>query len=153
MAFAEVASFFILFLAAATAIYAAYIDMRDFRIPNGLVLLLAGLFLLHAVLSGRWVEIHWNLALALLMFALMLLFYSRNWMGGGDVKILTVAFLWVGFRCAMPFAILLLLFSTIHVIAAKFNLVRVRMAGKRKQIAFAPTVAAAMASIFLLNCI
>lgn len=153
MAFAEVASLFILILAAATAIYAAYIDMRDFRIPNGLVLLLAGLFVLNSVLSGRWVEIHWNLALAFLMFVLTLLFYSRNWMGGGDVKILTVAFLWVGFRCAMPFAILLLLFSTIHVMAAKFNLVRVRMIGKRKQIAFAPAVAAAMVSVFFLNCI
>ena len=37
------------------------------------------------------------------MFFVMMFFYAQNWLGGGDVKILTVAFLWVGIRYALPF--------------------------------------------------
>jgi prepilin peptidase CpaA len=47
---------------------------------------------------------------AALMFVVMLAFYSIGWLGGGDVKILTVAFLWTGSSGALPFAILLSFF-------------------------------------------
>ena len=47
------------------------------------------------------------------MFGVMLYFYAHNWMGGGDVKILTVGFLWVGFACALPFAVLLAVFALV----------------------------------------
>jgi prepilin peptidase CpaA len=116
---------------------------------------LAGLFVLHAFLSGRWPGIAWNVGLALLIFAVMLYFYSQNLLGGGDVKLLTVAFLWAGVDCALPFAILLLLFATVHVIAGKLGWVVLRRVGedKRSRIAFAPSVAAALIGIFMLGCL
>jgi Flp pilus assembly protein protease CpaA len=101
----------VLVITAAVLFYVALTDFKEFKIRNELTLVLAGLFVVHSLLSGRWVIAHWNLAFAALMFGVMLYFYSQNLMGGGDIKILTVGFLWVGFRCALPFAVLLAIFS------------------------------------------
>jgi hypothetical protein len=53
------------------------------------------------MLSGR-VSAHGNVAFAALMFCVMLYFYAQNLMGGGDVKIWTVGFLWVRSLCIFP---------------------------------------------------
>jgi prepilin peptidase CpaA len=45
-----------------------------------------------------------------------MLFYGLGWMGGGDVKILAVAFLWTGLS-----AVLLALFGILHTSAAKLG--------------------------------
>jgi prepilin peptidase CpaA len=96
----------------------------------------------------------WNVGFALLIFAVMLYFYSQGLLGGGDVKLLTVAFLWAGVDCALPFALLLSLFATVHTIAGKLGWVEVQHLGqdKRSRIAFAPSVAAALIGIFMLGC-
>ena len=62
-------------------------------------------------------------------------------MGGGDLKLLTVAILWVGPFCALPFALFLLLFAGIHAVAAKFKFVEGKAVGERRSVAFAPAVA------------
>ena len=95
----------VLVITAAVLFYAAWNDLRRHRIPNELVAVLAGLFVVHAILSGRWTGMHWNIAFAFLMFLVMLVFYIRKTMGGGDLKLLTVGFLWAGYACALPFAI------------------------------------------------
>jgi len=87
------------------------------------------------------------------MFCVMLYFYSQNLMGGGDVKILAVGFLWVGFSCALPFAVLLAIFAAVHGVAGKFGWVEVQQVGDRKRIPLAPSVAAAMIVCFLLGCL
>jgi prepilin peptidase CpaA len=97
--------------------------------------------------------VHWNLALAALMFFVMLYFYAQNLMGGGDVKILTVAFLWIGFNCALVFAVLLAVSSAVHVLAAKLKWVEVQQVGERQRIPLAPSVAAAMILCFILGCL
>ncbi len=74
-------------------------------------------------------------------------------MGGGDVKLLTVAFLWVGPSCALPFALFLLLFVSIHTVAAKLKLVESQVAGERTQVAFAPSIAAALIGVFMVGCL
>ena len=121
MAFSAALSHVVLVITAAVLFYVALTDFKEFRLHNELILVLAGLFVVHALLSGRWVIAHWNLAFAALMFGAMLYFYGQNLMGGGDVKILTVGFLWVGFRCALPFAVLLAIFAGVHVVAAMFG--------------------------------
>jgi prepilin peptidase CpaA len=150
---AYIASHIVLVITASLLFYAALTDLKEYKIRNELILVLLGLFVLHAFLSGRWVYIHWNLGLAFLMLIIMMFFYSQRLMGGGDVKILAVAFLWVGLRCAFPFAILLLVFTTIHTIAAKFGWVHVRRIDNRKLIPFAPSVAAALIGTFMLGCL
>src|SRR5262245_55447981 len=152
MAVSAALSHVVLVITAAVLFYFALTDFKQFKIRNDLILVLVGLFVVHALLSGRWVFAHWNLALAVLMFCVMLYFYSQNLMGGGDVKILTIAFLWIGFNCALVFAVLLALSSAVHVLAAKFK-VEVEQVGERKRIPLPPSVAAAMIICFVLGCL
>ena len=153
MAFSAPLSHVVLVITAAVLFYVALTDFKEFKIHNELILVLAGLFVVHAFLSGRWVIAHWNLGFAALMFAAMLYFYGQNLMGGGDVKILTVGFLWVGFRCALPFAVMLAIFAWVHVLAAKFGWAQVQQVGDRKRIPLAPSVAGALILCLILGCL
>src|SRR5262245_22240345 len=153
MAFSPSLSHVVLVITGAVLFYVALTDFKQFKIRNELILVLAGLFVVHALLSGRWVIAHWNLAFAALMFGVMLEFYGQNWMGGGDVKILTVGFLWFGFHCALPFAVLLAVFAAVHVVAAKFGWAEVQHVGDKKRIPLAPSVAAALILCFILGCL
>jgi prepilin peptidase CpaA len=153
MALAPTLSQVVLVITAGVLFYVALTDLKYFKIRNELILVLAGLFILHALLSGRWISAHWNLGFAALMFSIMLYFYAQNAMGGGDIKILTVAFLWVGVGCAFPFAILLALCAALHVASAKFGWADVQEVGGRKRIPLAPSVAVAMILCFLLGCL
>lgn len=109
-------------LAAGILVYAAITDLKEFRIPNELIIVLGLLFFIHAGLARQWTFIPWNIGLALLVLALLLIFYVPGHVGGGDVKLLTVAFLWTGIDCAFAFSVLLLAFVMLHVAAAKFGL-------------------------------
>jgi prepilin peptidase CpaA len=153
MAFSPTLSHVVLVITGGVLFYAALTDFKYFKIRNELILVLAGLFVLHALLSGRWMSAHWNLGFAAVMFAIMLYFYAQNAMGGGDIKILTVAFLWVGISCAFPFAVLLAVCAALHVAAAKFGWADIQEVGGRKRIPLAPSVAAAMILCFLLGCL
>jgi prepilin peptidase CpaA len=133
--------------------YVGLTDLKEYRIRNELVLVLAGLFFLYAALSGRWVTIHWNIGFALLMFLIMLFAYTKNLMGGGDLKILTVAFLWVGVDCALLFSVLLFVFAALHTLAAKRGWLGAQTVDGRVRIAFAPAVAGALIGTFLLGCL
>ena len=153
MALSASLSHVVLVITAAVLFYVALTDFKEFKIRNEFIVVLAGLFIVHALLSGRWVSAHWNLAFAALMFCTMLCFYGPKLMGGGDVKILTVGFLWVGFRCALPFAVLLAIFATLHVVAAKFGWAQVQQVGDKKRIPLAPSIAGALILCFILGCL
>jgi Flp pilus assembly protein protease CpaA len=153
MAFSAPLSHVVLVITAAVLFYVGLTDFKQFKIRNELILVLAGLFVVHAVLSGRWVSAHWNMAFAAIMFGVMLYYYAQNWMGGGDVKILSVGFLWVGADCAFPFAVLLAVFAAAHVVAANFGWVEVQQVGDKKRIPLAPSVAAALILCFILGCL
>ena len=142
----------VLILTSATLFWVAFTDFRQFKIRNELVLVLVGLFLLHSVVSGRWIEIHWHIGLAAVMLAGMLYYYSQGLMGGGDVKLLAVAFLWTGPWAALPFAILLLIFVGVHVLAARVGwaVVQRNETGKQR-IPLAPAIAAALIGTFMLG--
>jgi Flp pilus assembly protein protease CpaA len=141
----------VIIITATILFYVAINDLREYRIRNEYVITIACLYGIYAFLSGEWVYAHWNIALALLMFIVLLIFYTQNWLGGGDVKILTVGFLWAGQRYAMPFSLLLLIFSFIHVYAAKFGLVGARYIDGKLRLAFAPSVAGALIGMFVLR--
>jgi prepilin peptidase CpaA len=150
---AAVLSHVVLVITAGMLFYVAFTDLKHYTIRNDLVLAIGALFFLHAALSGRWVLMHWNIGFAVLMFAVMLVLYAQNWMGGGDLKLLTVAFLWVGLNCALVFALLLLVFASLHTLAAKFGWVSAQQVEGRTRIAFAPTIAAGLIGTFMLGCL
>jgi len=152
MAASAVLAHTVLVITAAVLFYAAWNDLRNYRIPNELIVVLAGLFVIHAVLSGRWTGMHWNFALAFLMFLIMLFFYIQKTMGGGDLKLLTVGFLWSGYACALPFTIFLLVFALIHAIIVKMGIVKA-IGPDGRRVPFAPTIAAALIGIFMLGCL
>jgi prepilin peptidase CpaA len=149
----EFLSQIVLLVTATTLFYVAMTDLREFKIRNALVITLACLYGIYAFLSGQWVTAYWNnVGFAFLMFIVMLVFYSKKWLGGGDVKILTIAFLWVGFRYAMPFVLMLMVFAVTHIVMAeKFKWVPVRRAEGRARIPFAPSIAAALIGVFALR--
>ena len=47
-------------------------------------------------------------------FAVLLLFYTRRVLGGGDVKLLAVVSLWVDLHCALLFSVLLFVLICLH---------------------------------------
>lgn len=146
-----VASESVLILTAAILFYIALTDLREFKIRNDLIIVLLGLFFVHAVLSGRWVTLYWNLGFALFFFLILLYNYSRKLVGGGDVKLLTVAFLWVGVTYALPFTLLLLAFAIVHAIAAWLGWARVQQTGHGKLVPFAPSIAGALICTFAFS--
>ena len=144
----------VLILTAAVLFYVAFTDFKHYKIRNEVILVLAGLFLLYVFILGSWTTLLWNFGFAALLFLVMLYFYSMRLMGGGDLKLLTVALLWVGPSCAAPFAVFLLFFAGIHTLAAKLKFVKTRVEGEHKEaIAFAPSIAAALISIFMVGCL
>ena len=152
MATSPVLAHTVLVITAAVLFYAAWNDLRRHKIPNELVAVLAGLFVVHAILSGRWTGMHWNFAVAFLMFLIMLVFYIQKMMGGGDLKLLTVGFLWAGLSCALPFAVFLLAFALIHAFLIKKGIVK-GIGEDGRHVAFAPAIAAALIGIFMLGCL
>jgi prepilin peptidase CpaA len=145
----------VLVMTGAVLFYVAFNDLRHYKIHNELIVVLIVLFFIHALVSGRWVSAHWNVAFAFLMFMTMLLLYSRHLMRGGDVKLLSVVSLWVGIHCALPFAILVVLFAGMHVVGTKLGWVSVPRPdnGERERIPFAPSIAAALIGVFMLGCL
>jgi prepilin peptidase CpaA len=152
MAYASFADV-VLIVTAATLFYVALTDLREFKIRNELLLVLAALYFLHAALSGRWVYMHWNIGFAILMLVVMLYFYSQGLMGGGDVKMLAVAFLWTGIQCALVFAILLTIFIVVHLGIVKLGWAKVQEVRGSKRIPFAPSIAAALIVTFMSGCL
>jgi prepilin peptidase CpaA len=151
-AYPPVWGYFVLVITSALLLRAAWTDLREYKIRNELILTLATLFVLYTVLTGHWANLKLDVPFAALMFLVMLAVYSLGWMGGGDVKILAVAFLWTGLYSALPFAILLALFCSAHSLAAKFGWVGSRdTASGRQRIPFAPSVAAALICTFMLR--
>jgi len=144
----------ILAVTAGVLLYVAIVDLGRYTISNIQILALAVLFLGYTAVTGRWSVLAWNVGIASLLLTVQLYFYSRSWMGGGDVKMLTAAFLWIGSDCALLFAVLLCVFASIHGLAAKLNWVRFQNSpdDKRARIAFAPSIAAALIGSFLLGC-
>jgi len=143
----------VLILTSALLFYVALTDLRHYKIKNEVVLVLAGLFFVYILIAGNWVALIWNFLFAALLFFLMLYFYSLKLMGGGDLKLLTVAFLWVGPFCAVPFALFLLFFVGVHTLAVKLKLVETQGEGKKKAIAFAPSIAGALIAVFMVGCL
>src|ERR1041384_5556504 len=112
------ASFFVLAITSALLFYIALTDLREFKIRNEVILVLAGLFFVHALLSGRWTDLHWNIGFAAVALAIMLFWYGQGLMGGGDLKLMTVALLWSGLRCAVPLLIIIVIVALIHAFVA-----------------------------------
>jgi prepilin peptidase CpaA len=145
------ASLLILVLTSATLFWVALTDFRSFKIRNEAVLLLAGLYFLYSATSGEWTSVPWHLGFAILTLAGMTYIYAVNKMGGGDIKLLSVAFLWTGPWSVLPFSLLLLVFIGIHYLAARIGWAAAEKSPAGLRIPLAPSVAGALVGTFALG--
>lgn len=133
--------------------YVGVTDFRTYKIPNNVLLLLLVLYVVFAIVDRSLFEVMWNVILAVVMFGVLLWFYTQRAIGGGDVKLLTVACLWVGIHCALLFSMLLILFIGLHVGAAWMGWAETKPMGGRFAIPYAPAVAGALIGVILLGCL
>lgn len=78
---------------------AAFRDIQAYRIDNGLVIALLVLFGAYALWHPELVDLQTAGLTALAVFIIGFLFYARGALGAGDVKLITVASLWVPLAC------------------------------------------------------
>jgi prepilin peptidase CpaA len=148
-----IVSLWILVLTAMTLFWVALTDLREFKVRNELVVILACLYVVYALFSGAWVSMQWNFAFALLMLAGGAYAYSLQQIGGGDLKLLTVAFLWTGPWLAAPFVILLLIFILVYYVVARLGFAAARRTSTGLRIPLAPSLAGALIGVFALGLI
>jgi hypothetical protein len=99
----SIASQVVLILTAAVLFYVALTDLKHYKIRNEVIFVLAALFFLHVVLSGRWTVLHWNLGFAALLFLIMLYFYSMKFNGRRRSEIAHCCILFGSGRLRPPF--------------------------------------------------
>jgi prepilin peptidase CpaA len=129
-------------------------DLRNFRIRNQVVLALLVLFGVFYMVNGDLAAFTSHLLFGLAMFALCLVMYRFGMMGGGDVKLLAVAFLWMGIENATVFAMLLGMLAMGYAAGASFHLLPYRTDNGRVKVPYGPTISlawigASLASIIL----
>jgi prepilin peptidase CpaA len=86
----------ILLAAALSFTYAAVSDVRDYRIPNTCSIVLALLYAVHVWQAPREIIVGAALIVTFAAFTVCMVFYTMKRLGGGDVKLITVASLWAG---------------------------------------------------------
>ena len=150
---AQPLSYTVLVATAAILFWIAATDLRSFKIPNNIILVLVALFALYMLVSGRWIELHLHLGFAAVMFVVLLFCYAQNWMGGGDVKLLTVAYLWTGAHCALGFSLILLAITLLLTLFAKLGWMPGQRVNGRTKIAFGPAIAGGLIGIIASGCL
>lgn len=88
--------------------WAAVGDLRSFRIPNRLVLLVVGFYPAHLLASPQPVDWLAGLMCGALIFFFGFFAFSRGLIGGGDVKLLAAVSLWAGPHLVFPVLLLIM---------------------------------------------
>ena len=153
MGAAQPVTYSVLVATAAILFWIAATDLRSVKIPNNIILVLLALFCLYVLVSGRWAVLHWHVGFAAFMFLLLLVCYAQNLVGGGDVKLLTVAYLWTGAHCALLFSLLMLVLAVLHIVLVHFEWVQAQRIEGRNKVAFAPAIAGGLIGVFASGCL
>ena len=99
-------------------VVAAISDFVTYRIPNWISLTLAAFFPLQALLSGMdWTEAGIHLALGAAFLAVGLVLQVLRLFGGGDVKLLAVSALWLGWPKILLFMMVMALAGGVLAVA------------------------------------
>jgi len=131
--------------------FIAFDDLRSYRIRNVNVCMALVLTLALLWLTKTSADYLFHLALACVCAAVLLLAYAGGAMGGGDVKLLAVAFLCVGPAGSLLFALALLGLALLYWLAATLSLAPSRRIGGRLRIPFGPGIAGAWIVVILAS--
>ncbi|MCW6511938.1 A24 family peptidase [Lichenifustis flavocetrariae] len=118
-------------------------DMLRFRIRNVLIIALISSFALDCILGDRLALMVPHSILAVLGLGVLSGCFALRMMGGGDVKLLSAALLWVGPEGCVVFAIALLFCTLLYLAGAWAGWLPQRSRGGRTLIPFGPSIAAA----------
>jgi len=138
-------------LACTTLVFVAVEDARRFRIRNGAILVLVGLFGLAVWLSGTDQDAIWHGVFATLVLVLMFGAFALGLVGAGDAKLMSVACLWIGPENALLFAMALLCLTGLYGVGAKLRVLPARLDGHRVKIPFGPSIALAWIMTIVLS--
>ena len=93
----------------------SWTDLRHRRLPNALICLVVGLYLIGAAAQHTpWANVAGHMLVGAIAFVLAAVMLRVGWIGGGDVKLAGAVFLWAGpsggwtVFCIVSFAGLLL---------------------------------------------
>jgi len=133
----------VLLAAALPFIHAAISDVRRYAIPHVCTLVLLALYPLHVWLAPVDINVIASVIVAATAFAICFTFFALNRLGGGDVKLITVAALWAGpaliadFTMIMAFAgaVLSLVYLTHFYVAPALGFDIAGMRGYRNSMA------------------
>ena len=138
-------------LLAAVLIFVVYEDLRFYRIRNGAVMFIVCIFFAWAIFRDQYSVLALHTCFAVVMSFILLGLYAKGFMGGGDVKLLGAAFLWVGWHGSLLFSILLLAASVLYSLGAKLELLPSLGDTARREIPFGPSIALALLVTVLLT--
>lgn len=138
-------------LLAALLLYVVVDDLRAYRIRNGVVLALLAVSIAAIVAGGGWRALGPHVLFGVAGFLLLLLGYTRNLLGGGDAKLLSVAFFAIGPDDALLFSLALLCLTTLYWLGAKVGALPYRRIDGRMQIPFGPSIAGGWIAVLLAS--
>jgi len=86
--------------------FAASSDLLTMTIANRVSLILAGGFLVLAVMTGMSpIDVGWHFAAGAVVLVLTFVMFSLGWVGGGDAKLAAATALWLGFAHLLDYLI------------------------------------------------
>ncbi len=124
-------------------VWVAIEDLRSFIVRNSLVGLLAACFVLHCLAGNHLSDLLPHLLFGLVGLALMVGAFALRAVGGGDVKLISAALIWVGPEGAVLFALLLAVLTLAYAAGALIGWFPKRRSGSATVIPFGPSIAAA----------
>ena len=131
---------------------AALWDVASFRIPNFLSVILVALFIPAVVWAPVAVPWPWHVAAAAVMLGAGAGLFALGLLGGGDIKILSAATLWLGMGNLLMFVVFVSLAGavvTVALVALRFVPLRGRIAVLQPGAAIPYGLAIAMGSAVL----
>ncbi len=104
--------------------FAASSDLLTMTIANRVSLILAGGFLVLAVMTGMSpIDVGWHFAAGAVVLVLTFVMFSFGWVGGGDAKLAAATALWLGFAHLLDY----LIYASILGGVLTFALIQFRM--------------------------
>jgi prepilin peptidase CpaA len=134
-------------------IYCSITDIKSFKIKNESVILLLCLFAIAALMGAFSPNVVAHIAFGAAMFAVLLGSYALGLIGGGDAKLLSAAFLWIGPEKASVFCIFLGCAALIYFVLHKFLRILPGKPGPngRTLIPYGPCIAAAWMAVLAIQ--
>ena len=120
-------------------------DLQHYRIKNSAVILLGLLSVTRLLAQPNLNALLEHSVFAILGFGLLIIAYLRGLVGGGDTKLLGVAFFWTGPETALMYSIFMLLLTLAYWAGAKFGPLPSQDVRVRLKVPFGPSIAGAWA--------